>query len=116
MRDFAKETASGLPVIVIRRSFSESDSLLLEIRIMALDKCRISAILEPPFPMIQPMESLGIDISKDVVFLLLSSTGALCLSREAIAMREGVRSDARGWLCAASRMGVEFLAFAVLGW
>jgi hypothetical protein len=70
INDFAKVTESTFPLIVINRSFEDDplspesfESSLFEIRIIAPEICRISAILEPPFPIMHPIKSLGIDIS-----------------------------------------------------
>lgn len=64
IRYWAKATASGLPEIVIVRSVTPlSRSSQFEILIMAPEICLISAILVPPFPMMQPMSSFGTVIS-----------------------------------------------------
>lgn len=64
MRYCANATASGFPVMVIVRSVAPpSLSSQLLIRIMAPEIWRISAILVPPFPMMQPISSFGTVIS-----------------------------------------------------
>lgn len=64
MRYCANATASGFPVIVIVRSVAPpSLSSQLLILIMAPEIWRISAILVPPFPMMQPISSFGTVIS-----------------------------------------------------
>lgn len=64
MRYCANATESGFPVIVIVRSVAPpSLSSQLLILIMAPEIWRISAILVPAFPMIQPINSLGTVIS-----------------------------------------------------
>lgn len=61
---WAKATASALPLIVIVRSvFPPSRSSQFEMRIMAPEIWRISAIFVPPFPMMQPIKSFGTVIS-----------------------------------------------------
>lgn len=64
MRYCANPTASGFPVMVIVRSVAPpSLSSQLLILIMAPEIWRISAILVPPFPMMQPINSFGTVIS-----------------------------------------------------
>lgn len=64
MRYCANATASGFPVMVMVRSVAPpSLSSQLLIRIMAPEIWRISAILVPPFPMMQPISSFGTVIS-----------------------------------------------------
>lgn len=64
MRYCASATESGLPVIVMVRSVAPpSRSSQLLIRIIAPEIWRISAILVPPLPMMQPISSFGTDIS-----------------------------------------------------
>jgi len=65
MRYWARATDSLFPVIlmVLSRLAGASLSSQLEIRIMAPESCLISATLEPPLPMMQPMSSLGTVIS-----------------------------------------------------
>lgn len=64
MRYWASATASGFPVMVIVRSVLPlSRSSQFEIRIIAPEICRISAILVPPLPMMQPISSFGTVIS-----------------------------------------------------
>lgn len=61
---WANATASGLPLIVIVLSvFPPSRSSQFEMRIMAPEIWRISAILVPPFPMMHPIKSFGTVIS-----------------------------------------------------
>lgn len=61
---WATATASGLPLIVIVLSvLPASRSSQFEIRIMAPEICRISAILVPPLPIMQPIRSFGTVIS-----------------------------------------------------
>lgn len=61
---WASATASGLPLMVIVRSvLPPSRSSQFEIRIMAPEIWRISAILVPPLPMMQPIKSFGTVIS-----------------------------------------------------
>jgi len=65
MRYWARATDSQLPlmVMVLSRLAGASLSSQLEMRIIAPLICRISAILDPPFPMTQPIISLGTVIS-----------------------------------------------------
>merc|ERR1712055_635221 len=65
MRYCASATDSLFPVIlmVLSKLAGASLSSQLEIRIIAPDSCLISATLDPPFPMMQPMSSLGTVIS-----------------------------------------------------
>lgn len=64
MRYCANATASGFPVMVMVRSVAPpSLSSQLLILIMAPEIWRISAILVPPFPMMQPINSFGTVIS-----------------------------------------------------
>lgn len=61
---WASATASGFPLIVIVRSvLPPSRSSQFEIRIMAPEIWRISAILVPPLPIMQPIKSFGTVIS-----------------------------------------------------
>lgn len=61
---WASATASGFPLMVIVRSvLPPSRSSQFEIRIMAPEIWRISAILVPPLPMMQPIKSFGTVIS-----------------------------------------------------
>lgn len=61
---WARATASGLPLMVMVRSvLPPSRSSQFEMRIMAPEICRISAILVPPFPIMQPIKSFGTVIS-----------------------------------------------------
>lgn len=61
---WATATESGLPLIVMVRSvLPPSRSSQFDIRIMAPEIWRISAIFVPPFPMIQPIKSFGTVIS-----------------------------------------------------
>lgn len=65
---WANATESGLPLIVIVRSvFPPSRSSQFEIRIMAPEIWRISAILVPPLPIMHPIRSFGTVISWDWV-------------------------------------------------
>lgn len=67
----ANATESGLPVIVIVRSvFPPSLSSQLEMRIIAPEIWRISAILVPPLPIMQPIRSFGTVISCDWVVVV----------------------------------------------
>lgn len=69
IRYWASATASGLPLMVIVRSvLPPSRSSQLEIRIMAPEIWRISAILVPPFPIMHPIKSFGTVISCCWVF------------------------------------------------
>lgn len=64
MRYCAKATASGLPEMVIVRSVTPlSRSSQFDMRIIAPEICLISAILVPPFPIMQPISSFGTVIS-----------------------------------------------------
>lgn len=65
MRYCARATDSQFPVMVmvLSRLGAASRSSQLEIRIMAPLICLISAIFEPPLPMMQPISSLGTVIS-----------------------------------------------------
>lgn len=64
IRYWASATESGLPLMVIVRSvLPPSRSSQFEMRIMAPEICRISAILVPPLPMMQPIRSFGTVIS-----------------------------------------------------
>lgn len=66
IRYWASATESGLPVMVIVRSVLPlSRSSQLEMRIMAPEIWRISAILVPPLPIMQPIRSFGTVISWD---------------------------------------------------
>lgn len=61
---WARATESAFPLIVIVLSvLPPSRSSQFEIRIIAPDIWRISAILVPPLPMIQPIKSFGTVIS-----------------------------------------------------
>lgn len=61
---WASATASGAPVIVMVLSEEPlSRSSQFEMRIMAPEICLISAILVPPLPMTQPINSFGTVIS-----------------------------------------------------
>lgn len=61
---WARATASGFPLMVIVRSvLPPSRSSQFEIRIMAPEIWRISAILVPPLPIMQPIKSFGTVIS-----------------------------------------------------
>lgn len=65
---WANATESGLPLIVIVRSvFPPSRSSQFEMRIMAPEIWRISAIFVPPLPIMQPIRSFGTVISWDWV-------------------------------------------------
>lgn len=64
IRYWASATASGLPLMVMVRSvFPPSRSSQFEIRIMAPEIWRISAIFVPPFPIMHPIKSFGTVIS-----------------------------------------------------
>lgn len=67
---WARATASGFPLMVMVRSvLPPSRSSQFEIRIMAPEIWRISAILVPPFPIMQPIKSFGTVISCCCVFV-----------------------------------------------
>lgn len=64
IRYCASATESGLPLIVMVRSvFPPSRSSQFEMRIIAPEIWRISAILVPPLPIMQPIKSFGTVIS-----------------------------------------------------
>lgn len=74
MRYWARLMASGVPEIVTVLSLDPSSEL--DILIVAPDSCLISLILAPPFPITQPIRSLGIVISVVVVVALAKAAAA----------------------------------------
>lgn len=60
MRYCANATESGLPeIVMVLSELPLSRSSQFEMRIIAPEICRISAILVPPLPMMQPISSFG---------------------------------------------------------
>lgn len=60
IRYCASATESGFPeIVMVLSEFPLSRSSQFEMRIIAPDICRISAIFVPPLPMMQPINSFG---------------------------------------------------------